>query len=102
LNQYHAKTFAYLVKRLQDSPDGDGTLLDHSLLMYGSGMSNSNEHDHRPLPIVLVGGARGKLQGGRHVHVNGFATLSNLLLAMLHKLEVPAESFGDSTGAVGI
>ncbi len=102
LNQYHVKTFAYLVKRLQDSPDGDGTLLDHSLLMYGSGMSNSNEHDHRPLPIVLVGGARGKLQGGLHLHVDGFATLSNLLLAMLHKLDVPAESFGDSTGAVGI
>ncbi len=102
LNQYHAKTFAYLVKRLHDSPDGDGTLLDHSLVMYGSGMSNSNQHDHRPLPIVLVGGAAGKLQGGRHIHLDGEPTLSNLLLALLHKLGVPAQSFGDSTGAVDI
>ena len=102
LNQYHAKTFAYLVKKLQDAPDGDGSLLDHSLVMYGSGMSNSNQHDHRPLPIVLVGGARGRLQGGRHIHVDGEPTLSNLLLAMLHKLDVPAESFGDSTGVVEI
>jgi Protein of unknown function (DUF1552) len=102
LNQYHAKTFAYLVKKLQDSPDGEGTLLDHSLVMYGSGMSNSNEHDHRPLPIVVAGGAGGRLQGNRHIHVAGEPTLSNLLLAILHKLEVPADSFGDSTGLVEI
>jgi len=102
LNQYHARTFGYLVKKLQDSPDGEGSLLDHSLLMYGSGMSNSNEHDHRPLPIVLVGGACGRLPGNRHIHVDGEPTLSNLLLAMLRKLDVPAESFGDSTGLVEI
>ena len=100
LNQYHARTFAYLVKRLQDVPDGDGTLLDHSLVLYGSGMSNSNQHDHRPLPIVVAGGASGRVQGGRHIRVEGEKTLSNLLLAMLHKLGVPAESFGDSTGVV--
>jgi Protein of unknown function (DUF1552) len=102
LNQYHANTFTYLVKKLHGAPDGDGTLLDHSLVMYGSGMSNSNEHDHRPLPIVLVGGASGNMRGGRHIHVDGLPTLSNLLLAMLHKLEVPADSFGDSTGVLDI
>ena len=102
LNQYHAKTFAYLVKKLQDAPDGDGTLLDHSLLMYGSGMSNSNQHDHRPA-AHRPGGRRARQVAGRAPHTRRWrATLSNLLLAMLHKLDVPAESFGDSTGAVEI
>jgi hypothetical protein len=102
LNQYHVKTFAYLVQKLKETPDGEGTLLDHSLLMYGSGMSNSNQHDHDPLPIVLAGGAAGKLKGGRHIRVAQKTPLSNLLLAMLDKLGVPDQSFGDSTGAVDI
>jgi hypothetical protein len=103
LNRYHISVFAYLLDKLAKAPDGDGTLLDHALVMYGSGMSNSNEHDHDPLPIVLAGGAAGRLQGGRHIRAGGDRmTLSNLLLAMLEKLEVPAESFGDSTGAVAI
>jgi hypothetical protein len=102
LNQYHAKVFAYLVQKLHDTPDGEGSLLDHSLLMYGSGMSNSNQHDHAPLPIVLVGGAAGKLKGGRHIQAVSKTPLSNLQLAMLHKLDVPAEAFGDSTASVDI
>lgn len=102
LNQYHAKTFAYLVGKLRETPDGEGTLLDHSLLMYGSGMSNSNQHDHVPLPIVLVGGAAGALKGGRHIQAAPKTPLSNLQLSMLHKLNVPAETFGDSTGTVEI
>jgi hypothetical protein len=103
LNQYHAATFGYLVKKLHDTADGDGNLLDHSVLMYGSGMSNSNQHDHKPLPIVVVGGAGGKLKGGRHIKVAADSVpLSNLQLALLHKLDVPAESFGDSTGTVEI
>jgi hypothetical protein len=102
LNQYHVKMFAYLVQKLKETPDGDGTLLDHSILMYGSGMSNSNQHDHDPLPIVLAGGAGGKLKGGRHIKVASKTPLSNLLLAMLEKLGVPDQSFGDSTGAVEI
>src|SRR3569833_1415265 len=102
LNQYHVKMFAYLVKKLQDTPDGEGSLLDHSLVMYGSGMSNSNQHDHDPLPIVLAGGAGGKLKGDRHIKVAQKPPLSNLLLAMLEKLGVPDQSFGDSTGAVEI
>jgi hypothetical protein len=102
LNQYHVKTFAYLVRKLKETPDGDGSLLDHSILMYGSGMSNSNQHDHDPLPIVLAGGAGGKLKGGRHIKAGPKTPLSNLLLAMLEKLGVPDQSFGDSTGAVEI
>lgn len=102
LNEYHVRTFAYLVKKMKDTPEAQGTLLDNSLLMYGSGMSNSNEHDHRPLPILLAGGARGQLKGGRHLHLEGLPTLSNLLLSLLHKLDVPADAFGDSTGPVDI
>ena len=102
LQQYHVRTFGYLLQKLQDTPDGDGTLLDHAMVMYGSGMSNSNQHDHKPLPIVLAGGACGKLAGGRHIKTAPETPLSNLLLAMLHKLDVPAKSFGDSTGTVEI
>jgi hypothetical protein len=102
LNQYHVKTFAYLVQKLRETPDGEGTLLDHSLLMYGSGMSNSNQHDHAPLPIVLVGGAAGRLKGGRHIAAQAKTPLSNLQLVMLHRLGIEAEAFGDSTGTVEI
>jgi hypothetical protein len=102
LQQYHVRTFGYLLQKLHDTPDGDGSLLDHSMLMYGSGMSNSNQHDHKPLPIVLAGGACGKLAGGRHIKATSETPLSNLLLSMLHKLDIPATSFGDSTGTVEI
>ena len=102
LNQYHVRTFGYLLDKLRKTPDGDGNLLDHSVLLYGSGMSNSNQHDHDPLPVLVAGGAAGRLQGGRHLRVGDDVPLSNLLLSLLHKLEVPAESFGDSTGTVEI
>jgi hypothetical protein len=102
LNQYHAKTFAYLLQKLKDAPDGEGTLLDHSIALYGSGMSNSNQHDHEPLPIVIAGGAAGKLKGGRHIQAAPRTPLSNLQLALLRKMDVPADSFGDSTGVVEI
>jgi hypothetical protein len=102
LQQYHVRTFCYLLKKLYDTPDGEGSLLDHSLLLYGSGMSNSNQHDHKPLPILVAGGAGGKLAGGRHIRVPAETPLSNLLLGMLHTLDVPAASFGDSTGVVSI
>jgi hypothetical protein len=98
LNTYHTGIFAYFLDKLAATPDGDGSLLDHSLVLYGSGMSNSNQHDHDPLPIILAGGASGRLQGGRHLRSPTYkATLSNLLVAMLDKLDVRQESFGDST-----
>jgi hypothetical protein len=102
LNQYHARTVGYLLQRLHETPDADGTLLDHSIVLYGSGMSNSNQHDHEPLPILVAGGGSGRLKGGRHIQVPAKTPLSNLLLALLRKLDVPAKSFGDSTGVVEI
>jgi hypothetical protein len=103
LNAYHTHTtLAYFLGRLRDTPDGDGTLLDHSLLLYGSGMSNSNQHDHEPLPTIVAGGASGALEGGRHIRAGSGTPMANLLVALLQKLGVPAESFGDSTGVVAI
>jgi hypothetical protein len=102
LNEYHARaTAASLLQKLASTPDGDGTLLDHSLVVYGSGMSNANQHDHHPLPMLLAGGARG-VRGGRHVSVAGDTPAANLLLGVLQKLGVPLESFADSTGAIEI
>ena len=84
------------------TPDGDGTLLDHSLVLYGSGMSNSNQHDHEPLPTIVAGGASGALAGGRHIRAGAGTPFANLLVALLDKLGVGVESFGDSTGAVAL
>jgi hypothetical protein len=102
LNRYHVGLLAYLLDKLQKTPDGDGTLLDHSMVLYGSAMGDGNQHNHYPLPIVLAGGASGKLKGGRHIRNTPETTMSNLLLAMLDKLGIPTEKFGDSTGMVSI
>jgi hypothetical protein len=103
LNAYHTSTtLAYFLSKLRDTPDGDGRLLDHSLVLYGSGMSNSNQHDHDPLPTLVAGGASGALAGGRHVRAGAGTPFSNLLVALLDKLGVEAESFGDSTGVVAL
>jgi hypothetical protein len=102
LNRYHVGLLAYLLDRLDNLPDGDGSLLDHSMVLYGSGMSDGNEHNHNPLPIVLAGAAGGALAGGRHLRHSPDTSMSNLLLAMLHKLGIEQESFGDSTGVLAI
>jgi hypothetical protein len=102
LNRYHVTLFTYLLNKLQSIPDGDGTLLDHSMVLYGSAMSDGNQHNHGPLPIILAGGASGALKGGRHIRHAKDTTMSNLLLAMLDKLGVPTEKFGDSTGMLQI
>src|SRR5438552_3296606 len=94
LNRYHAGVFTYLLDKLKNTPDGDGNLLDHSMIMYGSAMSDGNQHNHSPLPILLAGGASGRLKGGRHIRNPKDTTMSNLLLAVLHKLNIPAEHFG--------
>jgi hypothetical protein len=102
LNEYHTRTaIGALLQRLGTTPDGDGTLLDHSLIVYGSGMSNPNQHDHGPLPMLLAGGAMA-IAGGRHIRVPDDTPAANLLLGVLRKLDVPIESFADSTGAVEI
>ena len=97
---YHVGLFAKFLEKLDATPDGDGSLLDHSLLLYGSNMSNSNAHDHYPLPNVLVGGARGRHQGGQHIKEVDHTPMTNLILTMLQKSDVPLESLGDSTGTV--
>lgn len=102
INRYHLDVLAYFVKKLQAMPDGDGTLLDHSMIMLGSTMSNGDVHDHAPLPITIVGGASGQLKRGRHVRYPQHTPLSNLLLTVLNKAGIPRESFGDSTGPLAI
>jgi hypothetical protein len=89
---------AYLSDKLRKIQDGDGTLLDHTMIVYGSSMSNSNQHDHDPLPVVLVGGGSGQIKGGRHIVAAPHTPMPNLMLGMLDKLGVHQESFGDSTG----
>jgi hypothetical protein len=103
LNAFHtASTIGYFVKKLSETPDGDSTLLDNSLVLYGSGMSNSNQHDHDPLPILLAGGASGRLEGGRHIRAGQGAPMANLLSAMFEKLDIPADTFGDSNAVLTI
>jgi Protein of unknown function (DUF1552) len=102
LNRYHVGLLAYLLAKLQSIQDGDGTLLDHSIILYGSAMSDGNQHNHAPLPIILAGGASGQLKGGRHIRNPKDTTMSNLLLALLDKLNIPTEKFGDSTGMLSI
>jgi hypothetical protein len=102
INKYHVQMLSYFVEKLSKTPDGDGNLLDHSMLLYGSSMSNGNQHDHDPLPIMLVGGASGQLQGNRHIVTPAHTPMSNLLLTMLDKLGVRRDSFGDSTGKLEI
>jgi hypothetical protein len=91
------QTLAYFLERLRATPDGDGSLLDHSVVLYGSSMSNGNQHDHDPLPILVAGGGAGKLKGGRHIVEPAHTPMSNLMLALLDKLGVDQEKFGDST-----
>ena len=102
LNRYHVGLLAYLLGKLKATPDGDGSLLDHSMVLYGSGMSDGNQHNHTDLPIILAGGASGRLKGGRHIRNPKKTPMANLLLAVLDKMQVSAEKFGDSTGRVEI
>jgi hypothetical protein len=98
INTYHVSLLAHFLERLKATPDGDGNLLDHSLILYGSGMSNSNIHNHSPLPIVVAGGAAGKMKGGRHLKYPENTPMSNLLMTILDKAGIPQDSVGDSTG----
>ncbi len=102
INKYHVEMLAYFLDKLKSTPDGDGNLLDHSMVLYGSSMSNGNQHDHDPLPIVLAGGASGQLSGGRHMMYAPHTPMSNLLLSMLDKLGIQADKHGDSTGKLEI
>ena len=98
INGYHASLVAYFLDKLKKSQDGEGNLLDNSMILYGSCLSNSNIHNHSPLPTVLAGGAAGRLQGGRHLIYPEQTPMANLLVSMLHKVDVNVDKVGDSTG----
>ncbi|MBO0861255.1 MAG: DUF1552 domain-containing protein [Chloracidobacterium sp.] len=98
INEEHVRLFANLLERLKSTPDGDGNLLDNSLILYGSSISDGNAHTHHDLPIVLAGGGSGQVKGNRHLVYPKDTPLNNLLVSMLEKAEVPIDKFGDSTG----
>lgn len=98
IDQYHVQLLGYYLKRLRDTSDGDGSLLDHSLILYGGGLGNGNLHDHLNLPCLLAGGAAGRFKGGRHLAYPEKTPMTNLLLTMMDKVGVPTpERIGDST-----
>ena len=98
IQRHHIELFAEYLEKLRNTPDGDGSLLDHVILLFGSGISNSDRHTHGPLPTFVVGGGAGTLKGGRHLIYPEHTPLTNLQLTLLNKLGVPAEKLGDSTG----
>jgi Protein of unknown function (DUF1552) len=100
IQTYHLGLFAEFLAKLDATPDGDGSLLDNTILMYGSNMSNSNAHDHYPLPVVTVGGGRGRLKGGQHIMAEEHTPMTNLLVTLLAKADAPVETLGDSTGTI--
>jgi hypothetical protein len=100
IQTYHMQRFAGFIEKLDSIEDGDGSLLDHSMLLYGSNMSNSDRHNNYPLPNILVGGGAGSLNGGQHIELPEHTTMSNLLLTILNKAGIEADSFADSTGAI--
>jgi Protein of unknown function (DUF1552) len=100
INTHHAQQFAYLVDRLKSTPDGDGTLLDHSMILYGSSISDGNRHTHTDLPLALIGSGSGTLKGGRHIRYADETHMTNLLLSMLDKAGVHTDKLGDSTGTL--
>ena len=102
VNTYHTGLFAKVLARLQSTPDGDGSLLDHSIIVYGSGMSNGNGHTPYPLPTMVVGGGAGQIRGNRHVVAPDQSPNANLMLAVSDKFGLDLERFGVSTGRVDL
>jgi hypothetical protein len=100
INAFHVSLFAYFLGKLKSTRDGNGTLLDHSIYLYGSGMGNPDVHDHVNLPILVAGGGAGKLKGGRHIQYAEPTPLANLHLTLLDKVGVRLDAFADSKGKV--
>jgi hypothetical protein len=98
IDELHVKTFAYLLAKMDATPDGDGTLLDHTMMLFGSSIGDGNAHTHHDLPLVLVGGGSCNIKGGRHIRYAPETPMNNLLLTMLDKVGVPADTLGDATG----
>jgi hypothetical protein len=102
LNTYQTQLFVWFLDKLASTPDGDGTLLDHSLFLFGASLSNPNLHAHYDLPITVVGGGTARHAGGRHLVFPAETPMTNLLLALLDDVGVSAESLGDSTGRLAL
>src|SRR5207248_6370156 len=102
INRYHTLLFSQYLARLAATPDGDGSLLDHMTVLYGSGISNSTRHAGDNLPILLVGGGAGRLKGGRHLVYKDKPSMANLLVTLMDKLDVPVEKVGGSNGKLQI
>ena len=98
IDLYHVSLLGHFLGKLRDTPDGDGTLLDHSMIVYGGGIGNGNLHEHTNLPCLVAGGGRGRLRSGRHLAYTADTPMANLLLSVLDKAGVRAEDLGDSTG----
>ena len=98
INAYHASLFAEYLAKLRSTPDGDGSLLDNMLILYGCGMSDSNSHSPLDLPLLLLGGCAGQLEGGRHLRYGDDPLMPNLLVTLMEKLGVPVETLGKSDG----
>ena len=102
INRYHVQLFSQYLTKLANTPDGDGTLLDHVTILYGSGISNSNRHSGDNLPLLLAGGGAGRIKGGRHLMYAKAPSMANLLVTLMDKMDVPVEKIGGSTGALPI
>ena len=100
INRFHIQQFAYLLNKLRAIPEGDGTLLDHSMILYGAGLADGNRHEHENLPLVLAGRGGGTITTGRHMRYASETPMCNLLLSMMERAGAPAARFGDSTGAL--
>jgi hypothetical protein len=98
INEYHVKQLIYLLEKFKSIRDGDGTLLDNSMIVYGSGLADGNQHQHHNLPLVVAGRGRGMLHPGRHVRYPDETPMANLLLSMLDRMGVPVDRWGDSSG----
>ena len=100
INAFHVSLYAEYLEKLKNTPEGNGSLLDNSLILYGSGIGNPNVHDHTNLPIIVAGGSSGGMKGNRHIRYDKPTPLANLHLTLLEKMGVKIDSFGDSTGMI--
>ena len=101
INCFHVELFAYFLERLKATQDGDGTLLDHSTILYGAALSDGNQHSNHNLPLLVAGHAGGQ-RGGRHVAAKAMTPAANLFVNMLDRVGVATEAFGDSTGRLDL
>jgi hypothetical protein len=102
INRYHTQLFSQYLAKLRATPDGDGSLLDHMTILYGSGISNSTRHSGDNLPLLVVGGGAGRIRGGRHLVYADKPPMANLLVTLMDKLDVPVERIGGSTGRLAV